>query len=932
MDPVLEHHYNNIKEGKTRQDKGGYINTVVTIQVDKIPKLNSGKPTLIPTVYDGKIISEKEAIKKAIDSGKKWTSADTHEQLREYDKKLHKQMSPELAKGTFNKGGTPMKNDPPVGSTPSEVADDIPAMISEGEFVIPADVVRYIGLDKIREIMHQAKHGLACMEDEGLIVDVDEEGRPQSDQKEKSDDNVAIIETVQIEKVDPMMTQMAEGGMTDKDSQVTSPILNPDNKPVMNQGGMVIAPDGSLRMAEGGMPMQMDQMMREGASDPMMEQMPDEMAMPPELADEMAPQESEPMPEAPMMNAPVAQEFKGVPHLMAYLQEDEIKALQDAGRGLDENNQQILSPEGIPVFYDADGNSPNEVDSPGDGPGGAPGDDPNDPNDVGDPSGGMNDETKFEDVSKEVKKELSPEKQDSTYVAGVGFIDKYIKERTSRPNPLQGKPAYAVATVAQGGLMRTPLYLNEGGGMMDEEDNFGELNQDVTINEALPNEDPVSSPSSPVASAVAESPVASEAVAVEDPVSSPTSKGLMQPDGTITGDNGSVEGLRNSLRQVEGINQPTIDYLSNNFDVADSIIGDEATGGAEIDGATINAGALKHFNEFGKNEDRVGDGLYQAQERIPEMFGEDGNPFQVSEIGNAAKVLDKQPDIGDDSLEYLFQNNDVFKDAQGRVASEEGTTYDDVAKEHYNLYGKAEGDRRGTEGLASFFSKPDLEEDNIMQDTMTDESRAKIDEFNRANPVTDDSSNTEGDPDDYIGSVAYNSNMFDEAGDVQNAGEYGVGVPSGGYTANNPQPDPDLGFRNAMSAKKEGGTGFFTREQVQYFKDIVETQDYYNQDPSYGKDGGFDEFFEHKGGNTFDLKPGTPISSAFARTSGGSGGAWFDINGNRTTIENAVYQRGGKKGQPLSVRDVIAVGTNGLERLSNQYGSAGDSGGDPDNR
>ncbi len=113
MDPVLEHHYNNMREGKTRQEKDGYINSVFTIQVDKIKKLNNGKPTLIPTVYDGKIVSEKEAIKKAIDSGKKWTSADTHKQLREYDKKLHKQMSPELAKGTFNKGGTTMKNDPP---------------------------------------------------------------------------------------------------------------------------------------------------------------------------------------------------------------------------------------------------------------------------------------------------------------------------------------------------------------------------------------------------------------------------------------------------------------------------------------------------------------------------------------------------------------------------------------------------------------------------------------------------------------------------------------------------------------------------------------------------------------------------------------------------------------------------------------------------
>jgi len=190
-----------------------------------------------------------------------------------------------------------------------------------------------------------------------------------------------------------------------------------------------------------------------------------EMAMPPELADEMTPEEVEPMPEAPMMNAPVAQEFNGKQHLMAYLQEDEIKALQEAGRGLDENGEQMLSPEGIPVFYDADGHSPDEVDSPGDGPGGAPGDTPGPDNEVGDPGGSSQDETEFKELSKEIKKELSPEKEDKTYVAGVGFIDKYIKERTSRPNPLQGKPAYAVATAAQGGLMRTPSYvtMHQGG-------------------------------------------------------------------------------------------------------------------------------------------------------------------------------------------------------------------------------------------------------------------------------------------------------------------------------------------------------------------------------------------------------------------------------------------------------------------------------------
>ena len=75
------------------------------------------------------------------------------------------------------------KNNPPVGSFPSEVADDIPAMISEGEFMLPADVVRYHGLEKIRGLMSEAKMGLSCMEDEGLIIDVDAEGQPEENHK-----------------------------------------------------------------------------------------------------------------------------------------------------------------------------------------------------------------------------------------------------------------------------------------------------------------------------------------------------------------------------------------------------------------------------------------------------------------------------------------------------------------------------------------------------------------------------------------------------------------------------------------------------------------------------------------------------------------------------------------------------------------------------
>jgi len=765
-----------------------------------------------------------------------------------------------------------MKNDPPVGSTPSEVADDIPAMISEGEFVIPADVVRYVGLDKIRAMMQEAKHGLACMEDEGLIVDVDEDGRPQKpqeDQKEKSDDKVAIIETVQIEKVDPMMTQMAEGGMTDKDSPVSSPILNPENKPVMAEGGMVIGPDGSLRMAmqEGGMPMQMEGMM--------MEEMPSEepeMAMPPELADEMAPQEAEPMPEAPMMNAPVAQEFNGVPHLMAYLQEDEIKALQETGRGLDENGEQKLSPEGIPVF-EAEPDSPTG-EMGGGPPGGYGGEGPD--NDVGDPGGSSQDETEFKELSKKVKEELSPEKEDKTYVAGVGFIDKYIEQRNSRPNPLQGKPAYAVATAAQGGLMRTPMYLDEGGFVPN-------IDKDGEINEASPDEDPIPS----VASTPSESPVASEApVESEATATSSVPEGLMQPDGAIVSDSGITmrageQELRSNLFNL-GANQATMDYLSQNFDVAQSILGDA---GEDIKGSEVDDAALEHFNTFGKNEDRMGDGLYLAQQRLPDLINEDGNPSVIAGAEgyyDAAKILETQPNISDESLDYLTKNKDVFRNAEDRVNSEEGTTYDDVAKQHYELYGKAEGDRRGSEGLESFFSRPDLEEDTLstmpIQDTMVDK--------------------------DKIGDVAYSSSMFDESGDVQNAGDDGQGVPKGGYdaSAGRPQPDANQGLKNSLQSRPEGGTGFFTRQTLRDYKDQLSKANMGNLD-----DIDFDSQFVHKGGNTYDFKPGATLAGYL--------GGFRDAQGNQVSIDKAVYQKGARKGQPLTQADVIRVGRNRLSSI-----------------
>ena len=45
----------------------------------------------------------------------------------------------------MNYDNEPEENKAPFGSLEEEVADDIPVMLSEGEYVIPADVVSHIG-------------------------------------------------------------------------------------------------------------------------------------------------------------------------------------------------------------------------------------------------------------------------------------------------------------------------------------------------------------------------------------------------------------------------------------------------------------------------------------------------------------------------------------------------------------------------------------------------------------------------------------------------------------------------------------------------------------------------------------------------------------------------------------------------------------------
>ncbi len=117
---------------------------------------------------------------------------------------LQQQMSLFQEGGLEQDGGTvdPVSgNEVPVGSAQEEVRDDIPAQLSEGEFVFPADVVRFIGLEKLMMMRQQAKAGLKRMEEMGQMGNSEEATIP--------DDVPFTIDDLDIEN-EP--TKMQTGG------------------------------------------------------------------------------------------------------------------------------------------------------------------------------------------------------------------------------------------------------------------------------------------------------------------------------------------------------------------------------------------------------------------------------------------------------------------------------------------------------------------------------------------------------------------------------------------------------------------------------------------------------------------------------------------------------------------------------------------------
>jgi hypothetical protein len=115
--------------------------------------------------------------------------------------------------GLSDEGGTIDEmsgNDVPTGSLKEEVRDDIPAQLSEGEFVLPADVVRYHGLDKIMRLRDEAKAGIARMEAMGQMGNSEEAVLP--------DDMPFNLDDLEIDDDDETL-EMAVGGSVPQQQQ-----------------------------------------------------------------------------------------------------------------------------------------------------------------------------------------------------------------------------------------------------------------------------------------------------------------------------------------------------------------------------------------------------------------------------------------------------------------------------------------------------------------------------------------------------------------------------------------------------------------------------------------------------------------------------------------------------------------------------------------
>ncbi len=123
---------------------------------------------------------------------------------------MDKQMNTLMAEGGLNTDGATVDpvsgNEVPTGSTAEEVRDDIPAKLSDGEYVVPADVVKFFGVHFFEKLRAKAKAGLEEMAADGRVG-----GEPTDDTEDDDEELPFSVDELQTED-DSMDAQMQNAG------------------------------------------------------------------------------------------------------------------------------------------------------------------------------------------------------------------------------------------------------------------------------------------------------------------------------------------------------------------------------------------------------------------------------------------------------------------------------------------------------------------------------------------------------------------------------------------------------------------------------------------------------------------------------------------------------------------------------------------------
>lgn len=126
-------------------------------------------------------------------------------------------------------------NEIPPGGTAEGVRDDVDAKLSEGEYVIPANVVRFLGVDKLEKMVTKAEETLAEMEANGRMGNPE----PEEDDLPFSDEELQTTEGPELKMAEggPVYTQRPSGGMFE-----SVPYINAkgDRRVILMYNGMPI--------------------------------------------------------------------------------------------------------------------------------------------------------------------------------------------------------------------------------------------------------------------------------------------------------------------------------------------------------------------------------------------------------------------------------------------------------------------------------------------------------------------------------------------------------------------------------------------------------------------------------------------------------------------------------------------------------------------